>query len=72
MHEFYMRQALLLAREAAGAGEVPVVNYGEDTYEIEDMMAEALQKIIDGIDMDVVLESTFATVETADREIEGR
>ncbi len=24
MHEFYMRQALLLAREAAGAGEVPV------------------------------------------------
>lgn len=54
------------------AGEVPVVNYGEDTYEIEDMMAEALQKIIDGIDMDVVLESTFATVETADREIEGR
>ena len=48
------------------------VNYGEDTYEIEDMMAEALQKIIDGIDMDVVLESTFATVETADREIEGR
>ena len=24
MHEHYMRQALLLAREAAGAGEVPV------------------------------------------------
>lgn len=24
MHEFYMRQALLLAREAAAAGEVPV------------------------------------------------
>lgn len=24
MHEFFMRQALLLAREAAGAGEVPV------------------------------------------------
>ena len=54
------------------AGEVPTVNYGEDTYEIEDMMTDALQKIIDGIDMDIVLESTFATAETAGREIEGQ
>lgn len=54
------------------AGEVPTVNYGEDTYEIEDMMTDALQKIIDGIDMDIVLESTFATAETAGREIKGQ
>ncbi len=44
---------------------VPTVNYGEDTYEIEDSMTEALQKIIDGIDMEVVLESTFAATITA-------
>ena len=44
---------------------VPTVNYGEDTYEIEDNMTAALQKIIDGIDMEVVLESTFAATITA-------
>lgn len=44
---------------------VPTINYGEDTYEMEENMAEALQKIIDGVDMEVVLESTFAAAKTA-------
>ncbi len=47
--------------------EVPTVNYGEDTYEIETRMEEAFQKIMDGVDMDVVLEGTFAAAETADK-----
>lgn len=47
--------------------EVPTISYGEATYDMEDQMAEALQKIIDGIDTDIVLESTFAAAETANK-----
>lgn len=39
---------------------MPVINYGEDTYAVEDKMCEALQKVLEGVDMDAVLQSTFS------------
>lgn len=44
---------------------VPTVNYGQDTYAIEDMMTEALQQILSGADMDKVLEDYQQQVEAA-------
>lgn len=45
--------------------EVPSVNYGEDTYAIEDMMTEALQAILGGTDVDETLETYQTQVEAA-------
>lgn len=44
---------------------VPTVNYGQNTYAIEDMMTEALQQILSGADMDKVLSDYQAQVEAA-------
>lgn len=45
--------------------EVPSVNYGEDTYAIEDMMTEAVQAIMNGADMDKTLSDYQTQVEAA-------
>lgn len=50
---------------AAWTNEVPSVNYGEDTYAIEDMMTEAVQAILGGADMDKTLSDYQAQVEAA-------
>lgn len=43
--------------------EVPSVNYGEDTYQIEAKIAEAVQKIKDGADMQTVLDDYQKQIE---------
>ena len=45
--------------------EVPSVNYGEDTYAIEDMMTEAVQAIMGGADLNKTLADYQAQVEAA-------
>ena len=45
--------------------EVPTVNYGQNTYAIEDMMTEALQQILAGTDVDKVLSDYQKQVEAA-------
>lgn len=45
--------------------KVPTVNYGEDTYAIEDMMTEALQAILGGADIDETLGTYQTQVEAA-------
>ncbi len=57
--EFYGGQEIF-KDFAAWAEKVPVINYGEDTYAVEDKMCEALQKVLEGVDMDAVLQSTFS------------
>ena len=52
--EFYGGQEIF-KDFAAWTAEVPTVNYGENTYEIEDLMTEAMQQITDGGDVDEVL-----------------
>lgn len=50
---------------AEWTNEVPSVNYGEDTYAIEDMMTEAVQAIMGGADMDKTLADYQTQVEAA-------
>lgn len=50
---------------AKWTNEVPTVNYGEDTYAIEDMMTEAVQAILGGADMDKTLDDYQKQVEAA-------
>ena len=50
---------------AKWTNEVPTVNYGEDTYAIEDMMTEAVQAILGGADMDKTLGDYQEQVEAA-------
>ena len=45
------------------ANNVPNVNYGEDTYIIEDVMTEVVQAIISGADIDETLEMYTAQIE---------
>ena len=45
------------------ANNVPIVNYGEDTYKIEDVMTEVVQAIISGADIDETLEMYQAQIE---------
>ncbi len=45
--------------------QVPTVNYGQNTYAIEDIMTEALQEIINGADIAATLESYQSRVEAA-------
>lgn len=50
---------------AKWTGEVPSVNYGLNTYAIEDIMTEAVQSIIDGNDVDSTLETFQKQIESA-------
>ena len=50
---------------SAWTEEVPSVNYGDSTYAIEDMMTEAVQAIVNGADMDVVLADYQSQIEAA-------
>jgi lactose/L-arabinose transport system substrate-binding protein len=45
--------------------EVPTVNYGQDTYAIEDIMTEALQEILNGADVNDTLSKYQETIEAA-------
>lgn len=45
--------------------QVPSVNYGEDTYAIENLMTEALQAILAGADMDSTLQEYQVQAEAA-------
>lgn len=62
--EFYGGQEVF-ADLAEWQNAVPTVNYGQDTYAIEDMMTEALQQILSGSDMDKVLSDYQGQVEAA-------
>ena len=62
--EFYGGQEVF-ADLAEWQNAVPTVNYGQDTYAIEDMMTEALQQILSGSDMDKVLSDYQGQVEVA-------
>lgn len=62
--EFYGGQEIF-SDFATWTNEVPSVNYGEDTYAIEDMMTEAVQAILGGADMDEVLGDYQTQVEAA-------
>lgn len=45
--------------------KVPTVNYGQNTYAIEDIMTEALQEILNGADINDTLSSYHDTIEAA-------
>jgi len=45
--------------------KVPAVNYGLYTYKLESVMAEGMQKIVAGADVDATLKSTQAQAEAA-------
>lgn len=62
--EYYGGQKVF-ADFAEWTNNVPSVNYGQNTYAIEDMMTEALQQILAGNDMDKVLEDYQKQVEAA-------
>ena len=62
--EYYGGQEVF-ADFAEWQNAVPTVNYGQDTYAIEDMMTEALQQILSGTDMDKVLSDYQGQVEAA-------
>ena len=62
--EFYGGQEIFKDM-AEWTTQVPTVNYGENTYAIEDLMTEALQQIVDGADMDDVLADYQAQAEAA-------
>lgn len=62
--EYYGGQEVF-ADFAEWQNAVHTVNYGQDTYAIEDMMTEALQQILSGTDMDKVLSDYQGQVEAA-------
>lgn len=62
--EFFGGQEIF-ADFAKWTAEVPSVNYGMNTYAIEDLMTEALQAIINGADMDSTLADYQAQAEAA-------
>lgn len=62
--EYYGGQEVF-ADFAEWQNAIPTVNYGQDTYAIEDMMTEALQQILSGTDMDKVLSDYQGQVEAA-------
>lgn len=45
--------------------EVPTVNYGQNTYAIEDIITEALQEILNGADINETLANYQSTIESA-------
>ena len=50
---------------AEWTNEVPSVNYGEDTYAIEDIMTEVVQAVVGGADIDETLEMYQTQIEGA-------
>ena len=62
--EFYGGQEIF-KDFAEWTNEVPTVNYGENTYEIEDMMTEALQAILGGADVQQTLDQYQTQIESA-------
>ena len=50
---------------AEWTNEVPAVNYGEDTYAIEDIMTEVVQAVVGGADIDETLEMYQTQIEGA-------
>lgn len=61
--EFYGGQEIF-KDFAEWTNEVPTVNYGENTYEIEDLMTEVVQAILGGADMDKTLEEYQTQIES--------
>ena len=61
--EFYGGQEIF-KDFAAWTNEVPTVNYGENTYEIEDLMTEVVQAILGGTDIDKTLEEYQTQIES--------
>ncbi|MDR0886214.1 MAG: extracellular solute-binding protein [Clostridiales Family XIII bacterium] len=61
-NEFYSGQKVLEDFSKLSTG-VPEVNYGQNTYVIESVMAEYVQQIIDGKDVDKVLKEAQKQVE---------
>ena len=62
--EFYGGQEIF-KDFAEWTNEVPAVNYGEDTYAIEDIMTEVVQAIVGGADVDETLEMYQTQIEGA-------
>lgn len=50
---------------AEWTSKVPAVNYGQNTYAIEDLMTEAVQAIVNGADVDSTLKDYQAQAEAA-------
>lgn len=50
---------------AEWTNKIPAVNYGLDTYNLENIMAEGMQKIVNGEDVDKTLKETQAQAEAA-------
>ena len=63
-NEFYGGQEIF-KDFAQWTTEVPTVNYGENTYAIEDLMTEAIAQITGGADIDKVLKDYQAQAEAA-------
>lgn len=61
--EFYGGQEIF-KDFAAWTNEFPTVNYGENTYEIEDLMTEVVQAILGGADIDKTLEEYQTQIES--------
>ena len=62
--EFYGNQELF-KDFSKWSEKVPAVNYGLYTYKLESVMAEGMQKIVAGADIDATLKSTQAQAEAA-------
>lgn len=62
--EFYGGQEIF-KDFAEWTNNVPAVNYGEDTYAIEDIMTEVVQAIVGGADVDETLEMYQTQIEGA-------
>ncbi|PAD40224.1 ABC transporter substrate-binding protein [Terribacillus sp. 7520-G] len=60
--EFFGGQKIL-SDFAAWTEEIPQVNYGLHTYVIEDILANEIQKYLDGEDLDTVLENAQSLAE---------
>lgn len=65
-HEFYGGQEIFRVL-AELQQNVPAVNYGKDTYLIEDKVTEAIHAILDGADMASTLENYQAQLEASIR-----
>jgi lactose/L-arabinose transport system substrate-binding protein len=62
--EFYGNQEIF-KDFADWSKKIPAVNYGSNTYKIESVMAEGMQSIINGTDIDTALKNTQAQAEAA-------
>lgn len=62
--EFYGNQEIF-KDFADWSKKIPAVNYGSNTYKIESVMAEGMQSILKGTDIDTALKNTQAQAEAA-------